>query len=139
MTADSESRVAGVRRKGVASTAGRRGATMARGSTLCMTMDFLAVECSPADIAEIVASAQAGLAPPRFHHQCHGRCPVPRGMELWRSADRTLRDRDPQWVERAGAFAIEKAGQRLYRGLLQRSSPLEFSPTQQISLFFQRN
>ncbi len=134
MTADSRSRAAGVRRKGVAASGGRREATLARGSTLCMTMEYLAAECSPAHIAEIVGRLRPASRRLVASATATDEVPFRVALELWRSVDRTLHDRDPQWVERAGAFAIEKAGQRLYRGLLQRSSPLEFL-TQQISLF----
>lgn len=53
---------------------------------------------------------------------------------VWRSADETLRGRDPQWMEQAGAFAINSLGQQLYGGLLRKASPSEFV-TQSVSLF----
>ena len=122
------------RRKGATAASGRRGATMARGSTLCMTMDFLAAELTPAEIAEVL-----GRLGPSARHvvaaaTATDEVPFRVALDLWRSVDRLLGERDPQWVERAGAFAIEQAGQRLYRGLLRKASPLEFL-TQQISLF----
>ena len=113
---------------------GGRGATMARGSTLRMTMEFLEAECSPADIAEMVGELKPASRKIVDGAKVTDEVPLRVALELWRSIDRRLRDRDPQWVERAGAFAIEKAGQRLYRGLLRKASPLEFL-TQQISLF----
>jgi len=55
-------------------------------------------------------------------------------MSLWRSADESLRDDDPKWMETAGAYAIDSVGQQLYSGLLRKASPMEFV-TQSVSLF----
>ena len=55
-------------------------------------------------------------------------------MSLWRSADESLRDGDPKWMETAGAYAIDSVGQQLYSGLLRKASPMEFV-TQSVSLF----
>ncbi len=135
MTADSGARAASARRKGAtANAAGRGGATIARGSTLCMTMDFLAIECSPVEIAEILGRLGPASRKLVGTATVTDEVPLRVALELWRSVDRLLHDRDPKWVERAGAYAIEQAGQRLYRGLLRKASPLEFL-TQQISLF----
>jgi hypothetical protein len=122
------------RASGPGSAPPRRGPTMARGSTLCMTMDFLAAEYSAAEIAEILGRLSPTARKTVDAATATDEVPYRVALELWRSTDRQLRDRDPAWVERAGAFAIERAGQRLYRGLLRKSSPLEFL-TQQISLF----
>jgi hypothetical protein len=53
---------------------------------------------------------------------------------LWRSADEALRAEDPDWMETAGAYAIDSVGQQLYSGLLRKASPMEFV-TQSVSLF----
>ena len=55
-------------------------------------------------------------------------------MSLWRSADESLREGDPKWMETAGAYAIDSVGQQLYSGLLRKASPMEFV-TQSVSLF----
>lgn len=55
-------------------------------------------------------------------------------LAVWRSADEVLRGRDAQWMEQAGAFAIDSLGQQLYGGLLRKASPMEFV-TQSVSLF----
>jgi hypothetical protein len=41
-------------------------------------------------------------------------------MSLWRSADESLREGDPKWMETAGAYAIDSVGQQLYSGLLRK-------------------
>jgi hypothetical protein len=53
---------------------------------------------------------------------------------LWDAADAELRERDPDWSERAGAFSIRSTGVQLYSGILRKSNPIEFL-TQSVSLF----
>ena len=55
-------------------------------------------------------------------------------MSVWRAADESLRQGRREWMETAGAFAIESVGQELYGGLLRKASPMEFV-TQSVSLF----
>jgi predicted hydrocarbon binding protein len=55
-------------------------------------------------------------------------------LSLWRSADESLRDDNSNWMETAGAYAIDSVGQQLYSGLLRKASPTEFV-TQSVSLF----
>lgn len=60
--------------------------------------------------------------------------PLDLALALWRAADEELRGDEPEWVERAGGFAIEGPGVKMYSGLLRKSSPTEFL-TQRVSLF----
>lgn len=53
---------------------------------------------------------------------------------LWHAADEILRPEDPQWMERAGQFAIDRAGRLEYSGIVGKPSPEEFL-NQRISLF----
>jgi hypothetical protein len=107
---------------------------VAKGSTFLATLEFLRESggaaltnrvlrgLSPADRKTI-----QGLTPT-------GEAPFPLLLRLWRSVDVELGPRDPGWAERAGGFSIESGGKRLYGGILQKESPLQFL-TQSISLF----
>jgi len=55
-------------------------------------------------------------------------------LALWKAADARLAAEHPDWMELAGAWAIDSMGQKLYAGLLHKSSPAEFV-TQSVSLF----
>lgn len=54
--------------------------------------------------------------------------------DLLAAADAVVAAEEPQWVERAGAFAIESSGMQSYAGILRKSSPGEFL-NQPVSLF----
>lgn len=60
--------------------------------------------------------------------------PMNLASALWLAADEELREEEPEWVERAGGYAIEVPGVRMYSGLLRKSSPTEFL-TQRVGLF----
>jgi len=55
-------------------------------------------------------------------------------LHLWQAIDRTLGAKDAQWMERMGAYAIERAADHIGDVFLRRPSPLAFI-TQQVPLF----
>ncbi len=112
----------------------RGGAPVARGSTFLATLEFLRQEGGAALQRRVLRAlspgdrkAIGGLAPT-------AEAPFALLLRLWRAADVALGGEDPSWMERAGAFSIAVSGQRLYRGILQKESPLQFL-TQSVSLF----
>jgi hypothetical protein len=121
-------------RHGVPSTALERPMYYTRGSTLRSTMEFLGHVLPERERQEILAR----LAPEeRALIERVGLTddvPFTIALHLWRSADRALAARDPEWAERAGAEAIRVRGMQLYSGLIQKPTPMEFL-AQHISLF----
>ena len=116
-----------------ATSSGSRGEMFTRASTVRSTLDFLnevapetvaAVlsELSPADRKLVRASSDTDEIPYRV------------ALSVWRAIDASLGRSDPKWIERSGTWAIERAGMRLYSGLIKKPSPRDFL-TQQISLF----
>ncbi|MFL5575510.1 MAG: hypothetical protein ACJ79S_06030 [Gemmatimonadaceae bacterium] len=105
-----------------------------KGSVVLSTLAFLAEERGEGTLRRVLAAL-----PPETRALCEGVDPtaeLPYALvrEVWRVAERVAGAGDPTWMERAGAFAIESAGVRLYGGILRKSSPIEFL-TQSISLF----
>ncbi|HEX9894810.1 MAG TPA: hypothetical protein VGA78_12855 [Gemmatimonadales bacterium] len=107
---------------------------VAKGSTFVATLEFLREAGGPAlhdrvlrGLGPADRKAIRGLTPT-------SEAPFPLLLRLWRSADAELASRDPGWIERAGAFSIASGGKRLYGGILQKESPLQFL-TQSVSLF----
>lgn len=108
--------------------------TLARGSTAQTTLAFIRAEYGDA----VAESILARLGPAeRKQLQSAGTTDYlsyDRLLALWTAADAELAPEHPQWMEQAGAYAIESLGQQLYRGLLHKASPAEFV-TQSVSLF----
>jgi hypothetical protein len=107
-----------------------------KGSTLRSTLSYLRREGGEARVAQVLARFPAER---RARLEQATRTPtaeVPFRLmsDLLETADALLRDTEPEWVEAAGAYAIESVGLELYPGILRKSSPLEFL-TQPISLF----
>jgi hypothetical protein len=108
--------------------------TLARGSTAQATLDYIR-----AAHGEDAARAILGKLGSAERKQLEtagttGYISYDRLIALWKAADAYLGETHPDWVEAAGAFAIESLGQRLYGGLLHKASPTEFV-TQSVSLF----
>jgi hypothetical protein len=106
----------------------------ARGSTVHATLAFIRATYGAATLDTILERLEAGLRESLERAGMTDELPYERLLTLWRSADETLRRRDPDWMEQAGAFAIDSLGQQLYGGLLHKASPSEFI-TQSVSLF----
>ena len=106
----------------------------AKGSPLISTMEFIRVE-KGADALERVLSRLRAEERDRISTVTPTEeVPLDLAVSLWRAADEEFRSDDPDWAERAGGFAIEVRGVRMYSGLLRKASPTEFL-TQRVSLF----
>ena len=108
--------------------------TLARGSTAQATLDYIrsahGEEAARAILARLGSAERKQLETAGTT----GYISYDRLTALWKAADAHLGESHPEWVEDAGAFAIESLGQRLYGGLLHKASPIEFV-TQSVSLF----
>jgi hypothetical protein len=106
----------------------------ARGSTVHATLTFIRDTYGAGVLDAILGTLDAGLRAGLEGAAMTDELPYEHLLALWRSADETLRGRNSEWMEEAGAFAIESLGQQLYGGLLRKSSPSEFI-NQSVSLF----
>lgn len=111
----------------------RRSEMFTRGSTVRSTIDFL-YDLLPAGVESILN----GVTPAdRRTIRSVGdtdEIPYRVALALWRAVDQAIGRHDPHWIDRSGSWAIERAGMRLYSGLIKKPSPIEFL-TQHISLF----
>jgi hypothetical protein len=105
-----------------------------RGSTLHSTLEYLDGVLSPAERDAVLDRLPAEARTLLDNAAVTDDVPYHVALSLWRSADLALRERDAQWAEHAGADAIRGRGMKLYGGLLQKPTPLDFV-TQHISLF----
>ena len=107
---------------------------LARGSTAQTTLAF--IRAAYGDSAAATILGKLGPAE-RSQLQSAGTTDYlsyDRLLGLWKAADAHLAAEHPDWMEQAGAYAIESLGQKLYGGLLHKASPVEFV-TQSVSLF----
>jgi len=105
-----------------------------RGSTLHSTLEYLQHELSAGAYDEVLARLSASERRMLDSAAVTDDVPYSVALNLWRSADIALSATNPQWPELAGAEAIRVRGMKLYGGLLQKPTPLEFV-TGHISLF----
>ena len=108
--------------------------SLARGSTAQTTLDFIR-----SAYGQETADAILGKLGPAERKQLQTAgttdyLSYDRLLALWKAADQHLAPGHPDWMEQAGAYAIESLGQKLYGGLLHKASPVEFV-TQSVSLF----
>lgn len=108
----------------------------AKGSTLRSTLDYLRREVGEERLAQILdtfpPAARARLD--AATGSATAEVPFSITIDLLHRADAALHQELPEWVEGAGAYAIESSGLDLYAGILRKASPLEFL-TQPVSLF----
>ena len=107
---------------------------VARGSTAKATMQFVSIRFGAAALDRIVSRLDPELADRLLRSGMTDELQYEDLVALWHSADSELGREHAEWAEDAGAYAIESLGQRLYRGLLQKSLPMEFV-TQSVSMF----
>jgi hypothetical protein len=107
---------------------------IARGSTVHATFAFIRHAYGDATLDVILRPLDASLRARVEQAAMTDELPYDNVLAIWRSADEVLRERDPDWMEQAGAFAIDSLGQQLYGGLLRKASPSEFLG-QSVSLF----
>lgn len=108
--------------------------TLARGSTAQATLDYIRAAHGEDAAAAILARLGSAERKQLLSAGTTGYLSYDRLNALWKAADAHLAEAHPEWIEAAGAYAIESLGQRLYAGLLHKSSPAEFV-TQSVSLF----
>jgi hypothetical protein len=106
----------------------------AKGSVVRSTLQFLRATAGDATAEEVLSSL-----PRETRLRCERadpteELPYETVRALWQAADQIIGRADPEWMERAGAFAIESTGVQLYSGILKKSNPREFL-TQSVSLF----
>ena len=104
-----------------------------RGSTVRSTIDFLQ-DLLPAGVDGILNSLTPADRRTIKRVGDTDEIPYRVALALWRAVDRAIGRKDPHWIDRSGSWAIERAGMRLYSGLIKKPSPIEFL-TQHISLF----
>ncbi|MDO8502523.1 MAG: hypothetical protein Q7S20_11840 [Gemmatimonadaceae bacterium] len=106
----------------------------AKGSAIIATMDFIRAEKGEDVLARVLEAIPSSDRRRILSCKPTEEVPLDLALMLWRSADEELRADEPDWVERAGGYAIEVPGVRMYSGILRKSSPREFL-TQRVSLF----
>ncbi|HET6228430.1 MAG TPA: hypothetical protein VFE05_00045 [Longimicrobiaceae bacterium] len=107
---------------------------LAKGSTLRSTLAFVEAQFGAAVAGQVLARLEPADRDRIRAAAATDELPWPLLLALWRAADDELGPDDPRWAERSGAFSIESMGVQMYRGILLKSSPLEFL-TQGVSLF----
>ena len=105
-----------------------------KGSTVRSTMDYIAHALDDVERAGVLARLDPEDRRLILEVDAIAEVPYRVVLALWRSIDKVLGPRDPQWAERAGAEAIEVTGMQLYPELIARSTPLEWI-NQYVSLF----
>ena len=106
----------------------------ARGSTVHATFAFIRERYGADTLDAILGKLDADARTLLERAAMTDELPYEQLLAVWRLADEALGERDADWMEQAGAFAIDSLGQQLYGGLLRKSSPSEFI-TQSVSLF----
>jgi len=106
----------------------------ARGSTLMATLEFLSAEKGPTVAQRVLANLSKDDRTRIAAVAATDEIPLALPSRLWRAVQEEIGEKDPGWVERAGAFSIELRGVQSYGGILRKTTPAEFL-TQQVSLF----
>lgn len=106
----------------------------ARGSTVHATFAFIRDRYGAAMLDAILDKLEPDARTRLERAAMTDELPYEQLLAVWRLADETLGGRDADWMEQAGAYAIDSLGQQLYGGLLRKASPSEFI-NQSVSLF----
>ena len=110
------------------------GRMMTRVATLRSTTEYLRRVLAPGELASVLAALSPAERALVERAPATDEVPYAIELRLWRAADAALGARDPRWMERVGAFAIERAAEQVGDVFLRRRSPLAFL-TQQVPLF----
>lgn len=105
-----------------------------RGSTVRSTVEFLHDLLPAHAVEKILNRIPAGDRRTIQSVADTDEIPYRVALALWRSVDQSLGRTDPGWIDRSGSWSIERAGMRLYGGLIKKPSPVDFL-NQHISLF----
>ena len=107
---------------------------LARGSAARATLDYIRETHGDQVLERILNRVEPDARRDLTGAETTGYLPYSLVLALWNAADGVIASADPEWMERAGGYAIGSLGQQLYGGLLRKSSPVEFV-TQSVSLF----
>ena len=107
---------------------------VAKGATVRATLQFIRAEHGEETLAAVLGALPGELREAVVAIDATAELAYSELLSLWRAADAELREREPGWVERSGAFSIGSSGAQLYGGILRKRSPNEFL-TQSVSLF----
>lgn len=110
------------------------GVASAKGSVIRSTLEFLRAESGGEPLERVLARLSAEERARIERADATAEVPYALVRALWDAADEVMRESDPEWMERAGAFSIRSTGVQLYSGILRKSNPIEFL-TQSVSLF----
>jgi hypothetical protein len=106
----------------------------AKGSPIIATVEFIRAEKGASVLERVMSRLTADERERIAGVKATDEVPLDLALSLWRAADAELGSEEPEWVERAGGYAIEVPGVRMYSGLLRKTSPMEFL-NQRVSLF----
>ena len=106
----------------------------AKGSVARSTLEFVRASAGDAARERTLSLLDSDTRARVEHADATDELPYDAVQAVWHAADRVLGSATPDWMERAGAYAIESAGVQLYSGILRKGSPIEFL-TQSVSLF----
>jgi len=98
------------------------------------TVDHLRTVMAANEVSAILSALSAEERALLTSAPDHFMLPYDVALRLWRSADAVLGARDPEWMERMGAAAVERIDGQLGADLVRRASPLALL-TQQIPFF----
>ena len=107
---------------------------LARGSAARANLDYIRETHGASVLERILDRIEPDARRDVTGAETTGYLPYSRILALWAAADTVLAPTEPDWMQRAGGYAIGSLGQQLYGGLLRKSSPVEFV-TQSVSLF----
>ena len=107
---------------------------MTRAFTLRSTMEYVEQELPSTGREAILAMLPAAERKIIEATSAQDEVPYEIALHLWRAIDATLAPRDAKWMEHMGAYAIQRAADRIGDVFLHRPSPLAFI-TQQVPLF----
>jgi len=111
-----------------------RVAPSTKGSVIRSTLEFLRTVPGADTVERVMARLGADERSHIERVDATAEVPYVLVRSLWQAADGVVRESDPEWMERAGAFSIQSTGVQLYSGILKKSNPIEFL-TQSVSLF----
>jgi hypothetical protein len=105
-----------------------------KGSAIRSTLEFVELEFGPETRHAVMARLSEEDRERVRTQVATDEAPYALLRRVWEAADAEIAALDAGWVERSGAFAIRSTGMQLYRGIVSKSTPLQFLE-QPVSLF----